>query len=174
MAGLDMNKAAVLWAKWHNLHDVCIQAFSLANNICERLEQPNLQEAVVRKQLASLDKALAVIRDRHEALRGVVRDMERLYVDANHKLSASRQLWAHTAHTGPRPSALECIEALHDMWLMCRDELMLKVAAVGLIAISMPAADMAALFHCYADQPNLERDKIDRVLALMQETRDDK
>eukprot|EP00879_Flechtneria_rotunda_P025274 GHRR01026847.1.p2 GENE.GHRR01026847.1~~GHRR01026847.1.p2 ORF type:complete len:101 (+),score=26.91 GHRR01026847.1:285-587(+) len=100
--------------------------------------------------------------------------MERLYVDANHKLSASRQLWAHTAHTGPRPSALECIEALHDMWLMCRDELMLKVAAVGLIAISMPAADMAALFHCYADQPNLERDKIDRVLALMQETRDDK
>lgn len=76
---------------------------------------------------------------------------------------------------------------------MCRDELLLKVAALSLATPQLPPADMAALLQCYrgarrgcvrrrhavarklrllppaADQPNVEAPRVDAMLALLNE-----
>lgn len=51
-----------------------------------------------------------------EVLHGVVRDMERLHIEAVRVLSSAGNLEALTAPSGPQPSAVKCAELLHDMW----------------------------------------------------------
>jgi hypothetical protein len=46
----------------------------------------------------------------------VVRDMERLYIEAQRGLSAAGPLHTLAAPSGPQPSALQLVEAMQDMW----------------------------------------------------------
>ncbi|KAF6257578.1 casein kinase 2 substrate-domain-containing protein [Scenedesmus sp. NREL 46B-D3] len=176
-------KAANLWTEWNDTHRACCQALSSAVNILERLEvladgslfaslshQPEVQQQVVAKQLAALNKALALLHSHHEALKGTVRDLERLHIEALRSLSAAANLEAAAVFAGPQPTAVQCVEALQDMWLMCKSELLLKIAAAGLVTLDMSLADSVALMACYQSQPNVRPAKVDVVLALLKET----
>lgn len=51
-----------------------------------------------------------------EELQTIVKEFERLYVEAMRSLSSSTNLAAHATHTGPEPTAVESVELLQDMW----------------------------------------------------------
>jgi hypothetical protein len=51
-----------------------------------------------------------------ETLKGTVKDMERLHIEALRGLSTASNLEAAATPTGPQPTAVECVEALQDMW----------------------------------------------------------
>jgi hypothetical protein len=140
----------------------------------QEAEQPqqDLQRLVITKQLVSLDKALSLLRQQHDQLQQVVRDLERLYIEASRCLSLSGSaLTAAAVPQGPEPSLLHIVETMQDTWVMCRDELLLKVAILGLVSLDASQQHMATLLQCYRDQPNIERSKADALLAILQETR---
>jgi hypothetical protein len=51
-----------------------------------------------------------------EALRGTVKDMDRLHIEALRSLSTASTLEAAATPAGPQPTAVDCVEALQDMW----------------------------------------------------------
>eukprot|EP00882_Tetradesmus_deserticola_P018477 GHRQ01019845.1.p1 GENE.GHRQ01019845.1~~GHRQ01019845.1.p1 ORF type:complete len:218 (+),score=41.37 GHRQ01019845.1:74-655(+) len=176
-------KAAILWIEWNSTHGACCQALSSAVNILERLEvlsdarmfahvcqQPDVQQQVLVKQLAAFNKALALLHSHHEALKGTVREFERLHVEAVRSLRAAANLEAAAEPAGPQPTLVECVEALQDMWVMCKNELLLKIPAAGLVTLDLSPADAAALLACYQSQPNVLPAKANVVLALLKET----
>lgn len=179
----QMAKAATLWAEWNDKHGAGCQALSSAINILERLEVlsdgrvfadlcqlPQVQQHVLAKQVASCNKALSLLHSHHESLKGTVRELERLHIEASRSLSAAASLEAAATPTGPQPTVVECVEALQDMWLMCKSELFLKIAAASLVTLDMSSAHSAALLACYQQQPNIQPAKVDVVLSLLKET----
>jgi hypothetical protein len=51
-----------------------------------------------------------------ETLKGTVKDMERLHIEALRSLSTASNLEAAATPAGPQPTAVECVEALQDIW----------------------------------------------------------
>uniref|UniRef100_A0A383WE53 Uncharacterized protein n=1 Tax=Tetradesmus obliquus TaxID=3088 RepID=A0A383WE53_TETOB len=176
-------KAANLWTEWNDTHGACCQALSSAVNILERLEVlsddqvfadfcqlPEVQQHVLAKQAASFNKALALLHSHHDSLKGIVRELERLHIEAGRSLGAAANLEAAATPVGPQPTVVERVEALQDMWLMCKNELLLKIAAASLVTLDLSPADSAALMACYRRQPNVQPVKANIVLALLKET----
>lgn len=51
-----------------------------------------------------------------DSLKGTVRELERLHIEAGRSLSAATNLEAAATPVGPQPTVVECVEALQDMW----------------------------------------------------------
>ncbi|KAI8472635.1 MAG: casein kinase 2 substrate [Monoraphidium minutum] len=175
-------KAAAAYRDWTALHARSAAALATAVNILSRLQAlqdaahfqglgcgPELQREVLGRQLQAFDAALA---GAHEALcqmQGAVRELERAALEAA-KRGGGLPLAAAARRRGPEPSPAEVVEALQDAWRMCRDELVLKQTAVGLVTFGSSPEDAAALLACYEAQPNVDTPRIEAFLRQMAET----
>ncbi|GBF98745.1 hypothetical protein Rsub_11151 [Raphidocelis subcapitata] len=175
-------KAGGAFQEWSSLHARATAGLATAVNILARLPAlqdgghfealglgPEEQAEVLGKQLQAFNEALAGV---HAALSGArepVRELERAALEAG-KRAAGMSLAAATQRRGPEPSAAEVAEALQDAWRMCRDELALKQAAVGLLRLDLPQEDAAALLACFEAQPNVDAARIQAFLQQMVET----
>lgn len=175
-------KAGSAYQEWAALHVRATAGLATAVNILARLPAlqdgghfqalglgPDVQAEVLGKQLQALNEALAGVHAALAAARDPVRELECAALEAGRR-AAGMSLMAATQRRGPEPSAAEVAEALQDAWRMCRDELALKQAAVGLLRLDLPQDDAAAVLACLEAQPNVDAARIQAFLQQMAET----
>ncbi|KIZ06064.1 hypothetical protein MNEG_1895 [Monoraphidium neglectum] len=175
-------KAATAYRDWGSLHARSAAGLATAVNILGRLQalqdashfealgcSKEVQEEVLAKQLQALHAALASVHAALSEMQAPVRELERAALEAA-KRGAAMPLAAAAQRRGPEPSAAEVVEALQDAWRMCRDELVLKQTAVGLVTLDASPGDTAALLACYEAQPNIDQPRLEAFWQQMAET----
>ncbi|KAI4389643.1 hypothetical protein MLD38_001848 [Melastoma candidum] len=173
--------------RWSEAQSRLISQFNNVSSIIERLpiirKEENfgalscvdgIADAVLSKQLQSLQSILLSMGDTLAEFRGVVLSLEKLHRDGGEFVrgGSSGQLGAKQLQQqiGLKPSLSDCLDGLKLLYNMHFAEYRLKssiVSALPLIVFKSSISDLSSLRQLLADQPNIPPDEVRSILDII-------
>ncbi|KAJ8753495.1 hypothetical protein K2173_022736 [Erythroxylum novogranatense] len=164
--------------RWEQLQSRLISLFQNASSIIERLQvvqnpknydSCDIRDAVLRKQLDSLQAILVSISRTLEGLHGVVLFLEKMYNDGSQfARGGSDQLTTKQLQqrVGIKPCLQDCLNGLMLLYEMHRSEYLLKLSlssALSTLALRPTSSDLSALHQLLVDQPNIPKEEVQSI-----------
>ncbi|XVF12332.1 hypothetical protein REPUB_Repub08aG0107300 [Reevesia pubescens] len=172
-------KAKDEMSKWDELQSRLISQFQNASSIIIRLEViqnsknyaslnsiGGIEDAVLQKQMDSLQTILMSMKNTMEDFRAVVLALEKLQHDGKELAKGSSNQMNRKQlqqRIGVKPSLTNCIDGLMVLHEMHLDEYLLKsslVSALSTLALKQNSNDLGALKQLLVDQPNLLNEEV--------------
>lgn len=171
--------------RWEELQSRLISQFSNASSIIHRLQVigdkkyygrlrgvDGIEEAVLQKQLDSLETILLSIKNTMEDFRAIVLLLEKMVRDGRQLVGGGSQLSARQLkqRVGVKPSLSDCLDGLTILHEMHSSEYLLKtsvVCALSKLAFKTSATDLGALQQLLIDQPNIPRDEVQFIFDII-------
>ncbi|KAK9732513.1 hypothetical protein RND81_04G004700 [Saponaria officinalis] len=173
------NKVREQMQHWDDIQRRLIFQFSNASSIILRLEVlgdknyygslrgvDGIHDAVLRKQMKSLETILVSIKKIMEDFQGIVVFLEKMVRDSKQQVQggsnrlSTKQL---QQRIGVKPSLSDCLQGLAILQEMHSSEYLLKksvISALMKIALKPRATDLGALRQLLVDQPNIPKDEV--------------
>ncbi|GMH18901.1 hypothetical protein Nepgr_020742 [Nepenthes gracilis] len=171
---------------WDEHHSRLLSQFGNMSAIVERLhviqDQRNygslkcvdgIEEAVLHKQMESLEMSLLSIKKTMDCFRGTVLSLQKIVCDGRqlvrgglHQLSV-KQL---QQRIGVKPSLADCLDGLTVLHEMYHSEFLLKLSVVSSLSklFWKPSAiDLGALQQLLVDQPNIPKEDVQFIFDVI-------
>ncbi|GAB4833025.1 hypothetical protein Ancab_007048 [Ancistrocladus abbreviatus] len=172
--------------RWDELQSCLLSQFTNASAIMERLQViqdkncygvlkciDGIEDAVLQKQMESLETILLAIRKTMEefhrivlSLQKIVREGRQLVKGGLHQLSV-KQL---QQRIGVKPTLADCLDGLTILQEMYQSEYLLKssvISSLPRIAFKPSGSDLEALRQLLVDQPNIPRDEVQFIFDII-------
>ncbi|KAH7547970.1 hypothetical protein ACOSP7_032728 [Xanthoceras sorbifolium] len=172
--------------RWDELQSRFVSQFRNASSIIERLQviqDPKnygslnsvggIEDAVLRKQMESLQTILLSMRKTLEELRGIVSSLEKIHRDGRQLVrGGSNQLTVKQLQQriGVKPCLADCIDGLMLLHDMHNSEYLLKVSlfsAISTLALKPSTNDLGALQQLLVDQPNIPKEEVQYIFDII-------
>ncbi|XP_027093207.1 uncharacterized protein At5g43822-like isoform X2 [Coffea arabica] len=173
--------------RWEELQSRLISQFTSASAIIQRLQLlqdpkkygalecvQGIQDAVLAKQLESLQTIMLSMNMTLEDFRGVSSSLEKVVRDGRQlvkggsTVATAKQL---QQRVGIKPSLADCLEGLRLLSEMHHSEYLLKSSVISALAkVSLtPSAsdDLNALQQLLVDQPNIPREEVQGIFDII-------
>ncbi|OAY33090.1 uncharacterized protein At5g43822 [Manihot esculenta] len=172
--------------RWDHVQSRLLSQFRNACSIIERLtvihDSKNygtlnsvhgIVNAVLRKQMESLETILLSMNKTLEEFRGIVLFLEKMHRDGRQLVKGgSSQLSAKQLQQriGTKPCLTDCLDGLMILHEMHRSEYLLKssvVSALPLLILKPSSGDLAALQQLMVDQPNIPKEEVQLIFDII-------
>ncbi|CAL9028324.1 unnamed protein product [Prunus brigantina] len=173
--------------RWSELQSRLISQFRNASSIIQRLQVlrdskkyvrlkdvVGIQEAVLAKQMESLQKILFSMNKTMEEFHGIVLSLGKIHRDGRQmvKGGGSNQLTIKQLQqrVGVKPSLAYCLDGLMLLQEMHCSEYLLKssvVSALSALALKPSASDLGALQQLLVDQPNIPNEEVQFIFDII-------
>ncbi|KAK9928426.1 hypothetical protein M0R45_025562 [Rubus argutus] len=174
---------------WAHLQARLISQFTNASSIIRRLQVlqdsnhygglnvvADIQEAVLVKQMESLQKILLSMKITMEEFHGIVLSLGRIHRDGKQMIKgggASSQLsikQLQQQRVGVRPSLSDCVDGLMLLQDMHCSEYLLKaslVSALSELTLKPSDSDLGSLQQILIDQPNIPKEEVQFIFDII-------
>lgn len=171
---------------WEELQSRLVSQFSNASSIIERLQVigdknyygslkvlDGIEEAVLRKQMESLEAILLSIKKTMEGFHEIVLSLEKMVRDSKQLVRGGSHLLSIKQlqqQIGVKPSLSDCLDGLTILHEMHNSEYLLKTSVVSVllkIAFKPSGTDLGALRQLLVDQPNVSRDEVEFIFDII-------
>lgn len=173
--------------RWDELQSRLISQFSNASSIIQRLQViqdcrnygalkcvEDIENAVLAKQMESLQTILLSINKTMEEFHGIVSSLEKIVRDSRQLVKAgSSQPTAKQLkqRVGVKPTLAECLDGLRLLEEMHQSEYLLKLSVVSALpALALKpseSGDLVALQQLLVDQPNIPREEVQFIYDIV-------
>ncbi|XP_008237966.1 PREDICTED: uncharacterized protein At5g43822 isoform X2 [Prunus mume] len=173
--------------RWSELQSRLISQFRNASSIIQRLQVlrdskkyvrlkdvVGIQEAVLAKQMESLQKILFSMNKTMEEFHGIVLSFGKIHRDGRQmvKGGGSNQLTIRQLQqrVGVKPSLADCLDGLMLLQEMHCSEYLLKssvVSALSALTLKPSASDLGALQQLLVDQPNIPNEEVQSIFDII-------
>ncbi|KAL3845896.1 hypothetical protein ACJIZ3_003299 [Penstemon smallii] len=174
--------------RWEELQSRLISQFSNASSIIQRLQLildsrnygvlksiEGIEDAVLRKQMDSLQAIFLSINKTMEEFRGVVSIIEKMVRDSGQLVGggSAKQLTAKQLkqQIGLKPTLEDCLSGLRILEDMHQSEYRLKLSVVSalqdLALKPKSIGDLSALQQLLIDQPNIPREEVQCIYEII-------
>ncbi|KAG6513806.1 hypothetical protein ZIOFF_024143 [Zingiber officinale] len=132
---------------------------------------PGIKEALLGKQMDTLQMVFCSMREKMEEFHAVVLSLEKIARDANQLVKGGSALTPQQMklQIGLWPSLDYCLEGLRTIYEMHQSEYTLKLSLVTSLTLKSTSAEIAAMNQLLVDQPNIPKDQVqaifDRIFA---------
>ncbi|XP_027090580.1 uncharacterized protein At5g43822 [Coffea eugenioides] len=173
--------------RWEELQSRLISQFTSASAIIQRLQLlqdpknygalecvQGIQDAVLAKQLESLQTIMLSMNKTLEDFRGVSSSLEKVVRDGRQlvkggsTVATAKQL---QQRVGIKPSLADCLEGLRLLSEMHHSEYLLKssvISALAKVSLTPSASDnLNALQQLLVDQPNIPREEVQGIFDII-------
>lgn len=173
--------------RWEEIQSRLISEFTSASAIIQRLQVlqdskkygalecvQGIQDAVLAKQLESLQTILLSMNKTLEDFRGVSASLEKVVRDGRQlvkggsAVATAKQL---QQRVGVKPSLADCLEGLRLLSEMHHSEYLLKssvISALAKVSLKPSASDnLSALQQLLVDQPNIPREEVQGIFDII-------
>ncbi|KAK7313848.1 hypothetical protein VNO77_39050 [Canavalia gladiata] len=171
---------------WDELQSSLISQFRNASHIFDRLQVlqnsknygvlncvSDMKDALVAKQIESLENILVSMRRTLEKFHCIVLSLEKIHRDSRQlvKGSSSRLTMKQLQRqVGVKPRLIDCLDGLMFLQEIYNSEYLLKssvISALSAMAIKPSAGDLGALQQLLVDQPNLHTEEVQFVFDII-------
>lgn len=172
---------------WEELQSLLLSQFRNASSIILRLQLiqdskkygslksvDGIGDAVLTKQMNSLQNILLSMNKTLEEFRAVVISLEKIARDGRQLLkgggSVQPKIGQLQQRIGIKPSLSDCLEGLVQLHDMHRSEYLLKssvVSALPTITLGPRESDLEALQQLLVDQPNIPKDEVQFIYDII-------
>ncbi|XP_050377677.1 uncharacterized protein At5g43822 [Argentina anserina] len=172
---------------WAHLQSLLISQFRSVSSIILRLQVlqdshnyggglrgvAHIQEAVLLKQMESLQKLLLSMNNTVEQFHGIVLSLGRIHRDARQMIrGGSSQLSVKQLQqrVGVKPSLADCLDGLMLIQDMHCSEYLLKsslVSALSELTLKPSASDLGSLQKILIDQPNIPKEEVQFIFDII-------
>ncbi|XP_021666070.1 uncharacterized protein At5g43822 isoform X2 [Hevea brasiliensis] len=172
--------------KWDHHRSRLLSQFRNACSIIERLKViqdsnnygalnsvSGIVDAVLRKQMESLETIFLSMNKTLEEFRGIVLFLEKMHRDGRLFVKVgSNQLTAKQLQQriGIKPCLADCLDGLMILHDMHRSEYLLKSSVVSALPahiLKPSSSDLAALQQLMVDQPNIPKEEVDLIFDII-------
>ncbi|KAI3465460.1 hypothetical protein Pfo_022123 [Paulownia fortunei] len=173
--------------RWEELQSRLISQFSNASSIIQRLQViqdsknygalkcvEGIENAVLAKQMESLQSILISLNKTMEEFHGVVSSLEKIVRDSRQLAkvgSAQPTAKQLKQRVGIKPTLADCLDGLRLLEEMHQSEYLLKlsvVSALPALALKPSASgDLGALQQLLVDQPNIPREEVQFIYDIV-------
>ncbi|KAF5207709.1 Pentatricopeptide repeat (PPR) superfamily protein [Thalictrum thalictroides] len=172
--------------RWDELQSRLLRQFRNASSIIERLEVlqdlqnygalksiVGIREAILGKQMSSLEVILQSLKDTMQEFNGIVMSFEKILRDGKHLANgASRPLTENQKQqrVGIQPSIADCMDGLEFIYKRHHAEYHLKLSTVSSLMSKKPppsASDFGALQQLLTDQPNIAKEEVQSIFDII-------
>ncbi|KAG0449925.1 hypothetical protein HPP92_027032 [Vanilla planifolia] len=163
-------------AQWDELQSQLLSQFGNASSIIERLPVlsedknygglkflPGIKEALLGKQMVTLERIFFDMKDTMKEIYGVVLSIDKIVQDAFQILRGSTPHQMHL-HVGIKPSLQQCLDGLKAVQAMYKAEYLFKSSVVSSLTCKCSAGEIAALRQLLTDQPNISKMEVQTIL----------
>lgn len=172
--------------RWDELQSHLISQFRNASSIIERLQvlqDPNnygalnrvdgIVNAVLRKQMESLELILLSMKRTVENFHGIVLSIEKIHRDSRQQVKggssglSTKQL---QQRVGIKSSIAACLDGLMVLYDMHHSEYLLKasvVSALSALTLEPSTSDLCALQQLLVDQPNIPKEEVQSIFDII-------
>ncbi|KAJ4960928.1 hypothetical protein NE237_020838 [Protea cynaroides] len=170
-------------SRWDKLQSRLLSQFRNASAIIERLkvlQEPKnygqlicvngIREAILGKQMESLQTILISMKKTLEEFHGVVISLEKILRDGRQQLkggSMSPSTNQMQLRIGIRPSLADCLEGLRLIHEMYHSEYQVKASIVSALALKLSASDLGVLHQLLVDQPNIPKEEVQFIFDII-------
>ncbi|KAL7150733.1 hypothetical protein ABFS83_05G133100 [Erythranthe nasuta] len=174
-------------SQWEELQSRLISQFSNASSIILRLQViqnsrnfgglkcvDGIQDAVLAKQMDSLQNIFISMNKTMEELHSVVRSLEKIVRDSKQLVkvgSAQPTAKQLKLRVGVKPTLADCLDGLRLLQEMHQSEYGLKLSIVsalpGLALKPSASGDLSALQQLLVDQPNIPREEVQFIYDII-------
>ncbi|KAL0324853.1 UNVERIFIED_CONTAM: hypothetical protein Sradi_5054600 [Sesamum radiatum] len=174
-------------SRWEELQSRLISQFSNSSSIIQRLQViqdsrnygalkcvEGIENAVLAKQMESLQTILLSVNKTMEEFHGIVSSLEKIVRDSRQLVKAgSSQPTAKQLkqRVGLKPTLADCLDGLRLLEEMHRSEYLLKLSVVSALpALALKpseSGDLVALQQLLIDQPNIPREEVPKMKTLL-------
>eukprot|EP00249_Psilotum_nudum_P001461 c13925_g1_i1 orf=458-1045(-) len=162
--------------KWDGLQSHLLSLFSNASAILDRLpvlvmkenygalnDVDNITTDLPAKQVESLENIFLAMHNSLNDMDKVWKALEKIWRDACQLLKAEKmqptQQQAQKCY-GLRPSINQCLDGLEALYVMHRDEYVLKFSIISALSYDIRSHDLVALQSLLTDQPNIPKNEV--------------
>ncbi|XP_043718995.1 uncharacterized protein At5g43822 isoform X1 [Telopea speciosissima] len=169
--------------RWDELQSRLLSQFRNASAIIERLQvlqEPKnygrltcvngIREAILGKQMESLQTILISMTKTCEEFHGIVVSLEKILRDGRQQVkggSMSPGTNQMQLRIGIRPSLADCLEGLRLIHEMYHSEYQLKLSTVSALTLKLSASDVGALHQLLVDQPNIPKEEVKSIFDII-------
>ncbi|XP_061345702.1 uncharacterized protein At5g43822 [Gastrolobium bilobum] len=172
--------------KWEELQSRLLSQFRNASHIVDRLQVlqnsnnygilncvSGMKDALLAKQIESLENILVSMRRTLEEFHCIVLSLEKIHRDGRQLVKGSssqptmKQL---QQRVGIKPRLIDCLDGLLFLHEMHNAEYLLKssvVSALSAMALKPSASDLGALQQLLVDQPNLPTEEVQFIFDII-------
>lgn len=169
-------------SKWDDLQSRLISQFSNAASIIERLqllrEAKNygglrcvlgVKEAVLGKQLESLEMIYFSMQDTMKEFHGIVLVLDKIARDGGQLLKGGSTPTTHQMRQriGIKPSLADCLDGLRSIHDMHKSEYLLKSSIISSLTWKCSSIDITSLRQLLVDEPNIPRDGVQSIFDII-------
>ncbi|KAF4379698.1 hypothetical protein F8388_023715 [Cannabis sativa] len=166
--------------RWEELQSRLVSQFSNAASIIGRLEVlkdiknygnlsciDGIQEAVLNKQMDSLQNIFLLMKDTLEELHGITLSLGKIHRDARQLIEGgSNQLGSKQLHLqiGVKPTLAYCLDGLKQLHEMHQSEYNLKTSlfsGLSVLTLKPNPNDLSTLQQLLIDQPNIPKEEVE-------------
>lgn len=172
--------------QWDNLQSRLLMQFRNASSIIERLQviqdpenygslkyMEGVTDAVLGKQMESLQTILLSLHTTLEEFHGIVVSLEKILRDGKQLVkggSMQPTMKQMQLRVGVKPCLADCLDGLRLLYEMHRSEYLLKssvVSALPKLALEPSASDIDALQQLLVDQPNIPKEEAQFIFDII-------
>ncbi|KAF3336052.1 Casein Kinase 2 substrate [Carex littledalei] len=166
--------------KWDEQQASLLSSFTNASSIIDRLQVLGasknygslqnvigIKEALLAKQLESLENYFCQMRDTRKEFHGIVKSLDKIARDANQlvKSGSSPTSKQMQLRVGTWSSLKDCLDGLRSISEMHQAEYVSLSFLINLTAVN--SSDTADLRRLLIDQPNIPKDEVQSILDLV-------
>ncbi|KAM3711038.1 hypothetical protein ACB098_01G079300 [Castanea mollissima] len=173
-------------SRWDELQSRLISQFNSASSIIQRLQMlqdsknygslncvAGVEDALLRKQLESLEVIFLSLKRTMEEFHGIVFSIEKIHRDGRQQVKggsnqpSAKQL---QLRVGVKPTLADCLDGLMVLYGMHHSEYLLKasvVSALSTLTLKPSASDLCALQQLLIDQPNIPKDEVQSIFDII-------
>ncbi|XP_016470363.1 uncharacterized protein At5g43822 [Nicotiana tabacum] len=169
---------------WNDLQSRLLSQFTNASSIIQRLQilqdsknygalrcVEGIEEAVLLKQMDSLQTILLSMNQTMEKFRSVVLSLEKMVRDGRQLIKGgSTQVTVKQLQqrVGVKPSIADCLDGLKLLCEMHQSEYHLKLSVISAVALKPSAPDdLGALQQLLVDQPNIPKEEVQFIFDII-------
>lgn len=130
---------------------------------------PGIKEALLGKQMESLEMILMSIKETMEEFHAIVISLDKIVRGATQLLKGGSTPTAHQMQLriGIRPSLSDCLNGLKAIHEMHQSEYHLKLKVMSSLTYKCSGDDIAALRRLLEDQPNIPKDEVKSIFDVV-------
>ncbi|CBI40736.3 hypothetical protein VitviT2T_026899 [Vitis vinifera] len=172
--------------RWDELQSRLLSQFRNASSIIERLQSiqnsknygtlkciDGIGDAVLRKQMESLETILLSLKKTLKEFHGIVLSLEKIVRDGRQLVkggSVKLTMKQLQQRIGVKPSLADCLDGLSLLHEMHQSEYLLKssvVSALSTLTLKPSASDLGALHQLLVDQPNIPKEEVQFIFDIV-------
>ncbi|XP_059634727.1 uncharacterized protein At5g43822 [Cornus florida] len=173
-------------SRWDELQSRLLSQFGNASSVIGRLQviqDPKnygalkcvggIKDAVLKKQMESLENILLSMKKTLEELHGIVSSLEKIFREGRQLVkggSIKPTLKQLHQRVGIKPTLADCLDGLSLIHEMHQAEYILKssvISALSALTLKPSASDLGALQQLLVDQPNIPKEEVQYILDII-------